>query len=92
MCFDFETEFRFDIKADYVFIAQVLLYINDIELILSKLYEVLNPRGPLLIVDFDKNEKVISDKGYNGFDQEELIILMTKIGFKEKLYKGVYRP
>jgi hypothetical protein len=27
----------------------------------------------LLIVDFDKNEKVASDMVHNGFDQEELI-------------------
>ena len=31
--------------------AQVLLHINDIELILSKLYDILNVGGNLLIVD-----------------------------------------
>lgn len=83
LCFDFETDFRSDINADYIFMAQVLLHITDVELVLSRLYEILNPEGHLLIVDFNKNEEIISDKVHNGFDQEELIALMTKIGFKE---------
>lgn len=41
LCFDFETVFRSDIHADYVFMAQVLLHIGDVELVLSRLYEVL---------------------------------------------------
>jgi len=83
ICFDFETEAGTHIHADYIFMVQVLLHINDIEPILSRLYEVLNPKGHLLIVDFNKNEKVISDKVHNGFVQEELVQLMTKIGFKD---------
>lgn len=81
--FDFETESAADIRADYIFMVQVLLHINDTEAILSRLYEVLNPGGHLLIVDFDKNENVVSDKVHNGFVQEELIRLMAGIGFKE---------
>lgn len=90
LCFDFETAFRADIHADYVFMAQVLLHINDVELVLSRLYEVLNPEGHLLIVDFDKNEQIVSDKVHNGFDQEKLIDLMTKIGFKKIKSKIFY--
>jgi len=30
---------------------------NDVELVLSRLYDVLNVGGHLLIVDFNKNEK-----------------------------------
>ncbi len=90
ICFDFETESNTDMHADYIFMVQVLLHINDIEPILSKLYEVLNPGGHLLIVDFDKNEKVASDKVHNGFVQEELMRSMTKIGFKEIKSKTFY--
>lgn len=90
LCFDFETAFRSDIHADYVFMAQVLLHINNVELVLSRLYKVLNPEGHLLIVDFNKNEEIISDKIHNGFDQEKLIDLMTKIGFKEIKSKTFY--
>ena len=90
LCFDFETAFRSDIHADYVFMAQVLLHINNVELVLSRLYKVLNPEGHLLIIDFNKNEEIISDKVHNGFDQEKLIDLMTKIGFKEIKSKTFY--
>ncbi len=90
LCLDFETAFRSDIHADYVFMAQVLLHIKDVELVLSRLYEVLNQEGHLLIVDFNKNEKIISDKVHNGFDLEKLTDLVTKIGFKEIKAKTFY--
>jgi 2-polyprenyl-3-methyl-5-hydroxy-6-metoxy-1,4-benzoquinol methylase len=40
--------------------AQVLLHINEVELVLSRLFDILNEGGHLLIVDFNKNEKVVS--------------------------------
>lgn len=63
--------------------AQVLLHINDVELVLSRLYDVLNKGGNLIIVDFNKNKEIVSDMVHNGFDQEKLIDLMTKIGYRE---------
>ncbi len=90
LCFDFEKGRLSDLQADYIFMAQVLLHINDIELILSRLYEVLNESGHLLIVDFDKNVKVVSDLVHNGFDQIELRDLMTKIGYKDIQSKTFY--
>ncbi|CAM4448943.1 class I SAM-dependent methyltransferase [Paenibacillus tarimensis] len=90
VCFDFETGFRSDLRADYVFMAQVLLHIQDIEPVLSRLYDVLNPGGHLLIADFDKNENVRSDKVHNGFDQGELARLMTAIGFKDVRSETIY--
>jgi len=80
---DMETGFKADLHADYVFMAQVLLHIKDTELILSRLYEVLNPGGHLLIVDFDKNENIQSDMVHNGFDQGDLIGLMAGIGYAD---------
>ncbi|PZD92894.1 methyltransferase type 12 [Paenibacillus sambharensis] len=90
LCVDFETESRSDLHADYVIMAQVLLHIPDIEPVLSRLYEVLNPGGHLLIADFDKNENVQSDKVHNGFDQEELARLMTTIGYKDVTSRTIY--
>ncbi|WP_099467571.1 class I SAM-dependent methyltransferase [Konateibacter massiliensis] len=90
LCFDFERDSLSDLHADYIFMAQVLLHINDVELILSKLYELLNEGGHLLIVDFDKNEKIISDMVHNGFDQAELTAIMTKIGYKDMQSKTFY--
>lgn len=70
--------------------AQVLLHINDVELILSRLYDVLNVGGHLLIVDFNKNEKIVSDMVHNGFEQEKLTEIMTKIGYRDIQSKTFY--
>lgn len=83
LCFDFEKEGRSDLRADYIFMAQVLHHINDIELVLSRLYEVLDAGGHLLIVDFNKNKEVSSDMVHDGFDQEKLIEIMAEIGYKD---------
>ncbi|MZP31027.1 methyltransferase [Heliobacterium undosum] len=90
LCFDFEKDDRSDLHADYIFMAQVLLHINDIEPVLSRLYDVLNVGGHLLIVDFNKNEEIVSDMVHNGFDQQKLIDLMTKIGYREIQSKTFY--
>ncbi|MDQ7094366.1 class I SAM-dependent methyltransferase [Desulfosporosinus sp. PR] len=90
LCFDFEKDSLADLHADYIFMVQVLLHIKDVELVLSRLYEVLEESGHLLIVDFNKNEKVVSDMVHNGFEQRELIDMMTKIGYREIQSKTFY--
>lgn len=90
LCFDLEKDSHPDLHADYIFMAQVLLHINDVELVLSRLYEVLNESGHLLIVDFDKNEKIVSDMVHNGFDQKELTDIMTKMGYRDIQSKTFY--
>lgn len=90
LCFDFEKDSLADLHADYIFMAQVLLHIPDVGLVLSRLYEVLKEGGHLLIVDFDKNEKVVSDQVHNGFVQTELVELMTEIGYRKIQSKTFY--
>lgn len=90
LCFDFEKEDHPNLHSDYIFMAQVLLHIKDVEFVLSRLYNVLNTGGHLLIVDFNKNEEIVSDKVHNGFDQGKLIDLMTKIGYREIHSKTFY--
>ncbi|MNW45795.1 ubiquinone/menaquinone biosynthesis methyltransferase [compost metagenome] len=90
ICFDFEKEGLSDLHADYIFMAQVLLHIHDVEFVLSRLLDVLNEGGHLLIVDFNKNEKVVSDLVHNGFNQEELADIMTKIGYRDIQSKTFY--
>ncbi|MFC5450598.1 class I SAM-dependent methyltransferase [Paenibacillus aestuarii] len=82
LCFDFEADDLSNLRADYIFMAQVLLHIKDIEFVLARLFDVLNEGGHLLIVDFDKNEKVASDFVHNGFNQDELADRMTQIGYR----------
>lgn len=90
LCFDFEKDSLSDLHADYIFMAQVLLHINDVELVLSRLYDVLNVGGHLLIVDFNRNEEIVSDMVHNGFDQVKLTDIMTKIGFRDIQSKTFY--
>ncbi|MDF2872193.1 MAG: methylase involved in ubiquinone/menaquinone biosynthesis [Anaerocolumna sp.] len=90
LCFDFEASIQPSIRADYIFMAQVLLHIQDFESVLSKLYDILNFEAHLLIVDFDKNDEVASDIVHNGFDQEQLKEIMSKIGYKDIQSKTFY--
>lgn len=68
LCFDFEQGNLSYLHSDYIFMAQVLLHIKDVAPVLSRLYGVLKEGGHLLIVDFDKNDSVVSDIVHNGFD------------------------
>lgn len=90
LCFDFEKEGQSNLHPDYIFMAQVLFHINDVELVLSRLYDVLNVGGHLLIVDFNKNEEIVSDMVHNGFDQVKLTDIMTKIGYRDIQSKTFY--
>ena len=90
LCFDFEKENLSDLHADYIFMAQVLLHIDDVELILSRLLDVLHEGGHLLIVDFMKNEKIVSDMVHNGFNPGELADMMTKIGYRDIQFNTFY--
>ena len=90
LCFDFEKDGRSDLHADYIFMAQVLLHIKNVELVLSRLYDVLNVGGHLVIVDFNKNEEIVSDMVHNGFDIENLTDIMTKIGYRDIQSKTFY--
>ena len=90
LCFNFEEDDRSELHADYIFMSQVLLHIEDTELILKRLFEVLNPEGHLIIVDFNKNEAVVSDKVHNGFDVNDIITMMSKIGYSGMQSKTFY--
>lgn len=83
LCINVEKDRLPDLGMDYIFMAQVLLHINDVELVLSKLYDALNEGGHLLIVDFNKNENVVSNVVHNGFSQAELADRMRSIGYKD---------
>ena len=90
LCFDLEKSAIPNIRADYVFMVQVLLHIRDYEPVLAKLYNILDNKGHLLIVDFNKNDKIISDMVHNGFDQDQLEKTLAKIGFKDIYGKTFY--
>jgi ubiquinone/menaquinone biosynthesis C-methylase UbiE len=90
LCFDFEKDSLSDLHIDYIFMAQVLLHIKDFKSVLLKLYDVLNPGGHLIIIDFDKNDEIVSDMVHSGFDQEMLTDIMLNIGYKSIQSKTFY--
>ena len=52
---------------------------------------MLNKAGRLFVVDFDKNETVVSDRVHNGFDQSKLIEEVRAVGFTEAKARTFYR-
>lgn len=81
LCCDLVKEHPPNLHADYVIMVQALLHIKELELILLNLYSVLNNGGHLIIVDFNKNNAVVSPDVHNGFEQEMLINLLKRIGY-----------
>ena len=54
------------------------------------LYDILNFEGHLIIVDFNKNDEIVSNMVHNGFDQKKLSDIMLKIGYKDIQTKTFY--
>lgn len=76
-----------DVIREYVVDAKSIL---DVELVLSRLFDVLNEGGHLLIVDFDNNDKVVSELVHNGFHQDELTDIMMELGYSNIHSKTFY--
>lgn len=70
------------VQVDIILISLVLLHVPNTNLLLENLYSILNPGGKLIIIDFDKNEKVNHPKIHNGFTHEEMEIYLSQIGFE----------
>ena len=90
LCFDLETSERSELRADCIFMAQVLLHIRDVKMMLTKLHDMLHPGGQLIVVDFNRNEDIDSDLVHPGFEQAELGELMRNIGYEAVRSKTVY--
>ncbi|WP_313800319.1 class I SAM-dependent methyltransferase [Cytobacillus sp.] len=71
-----------ELKADVVLMSLVLLHIADTGNILQAMFNILNDGGKLIIIDFDKNEKINHPKVHNGFSHEDLKKRLSEVGFK----------
>src|SRR5699024_6814322 len=78
------------LKADIVLMSLVLLHIPDTEKILQQLFHILNDGGKLIIVDFDKNDKINHPKVHNGFSHDELKQTLIETGFNSTKIKTFY--
>nr|MDH3153763.1 methyltransferase domain-containing protein [Bacillus licheniformis] len=79
-----------ELKADIVLMSLVLLHIPDTNKILQELFGILNDGGKLIIIDFDKNDKIQHPKVHNGFSHEELKKRLSDIGFKSTEMKTFF--
>ncbi|AZU60586.1 class I SAM-dependent methyltransferase [Neobacillus mesonae] len=79
-----------ELKADIVLMSLVLLHISDTKKILQELFNILNNGGKLIIIDFDKNDKIHHPKVHNGFSHEELKKRLSEVGFKSVEIKTFY--
>jgi len=74
-------------KFDVIYTSMVLHHILDTETTLKSLYNLLNKDGFLCVIDLDEedgsfhsNEKEYN--GHNGFNQDQLMNILRKVGFK----------
>ena len=84
------TEETPEIKTDIVFMSLVLLHVPNTKQLLEELFNILNEDGELIIVDFDKNDKVNHPKIHSGFSHKELKQTLLNIGFKSTEMKTFY--
>lgn len=80
-----------ELNTDIVLMSLVLLHIPDTKKILRELFSILNDGGKLIIVDFDKNDKVNHPKVHNGFSHENLKRVLSEMGFKSIKIKTFYQ-
>lgn len=61
----------------------VLIHIPDTKKILQELFNILNNDGELIMIDFDKNDKIQHPKVHNGFSHEELKKQLSLVNYKD---------
>jgi ubiquinone/menaquinone biosynthesis C-methylase UbiE len=79
-----------EIKTDIVLMSLVLHHFPDTKKILQELFNILNDGGKLIIIDFDKKDKINHPKVHNGFSHEELKKRLSEVGFKSTEMKTFY--
>jgi ubiquinone/menaquinone biosynthesis C-methylase UbiE len=79
-----------ELKVDIVLMSLVLLHIPDTKKILQELFNILNNGGKLIVIDFDKNDKINHPQVHNGFSHEELKKILSEVGFKSIEIKTFY--
>ena len=91
--FDLEIEDYTLKKFDIVFSQMALHHVSDIDSMISKFYQLLNPGGLLAIADLYKEDGTFHEfdfNGHKGFDPDELSKVFEKSGFRNISYKPCY--
>jgi 2-polyprenyl-3-methyl-5-hydroxy-6-metoxy-1,4-benzoquinol methylase len=93
MFFDLEHSDFTDGKFDLIFTQMVLHHVSDVENIITKFHELLNPGGYLAIADLYREDGSFHDDGFNGhkgFDAENISKLILSNGFSNISHKECF--
>lgn len=91
--FDLEQNDYEGIRFDLIFNQMVLHHVIDIQLIIKKFRNILNPAGFIAIADLYSEDGSFHGKGFNGhngFDPSVLAGILTQNGFENTSYKKVF--
>jgi tRNA (cmo5U34)-methyltransferase len=91
--FDLEHYDYSDTVFDLIFSTMVLHHVTDTIKIIGKFYSLLNPGGFLAIADLYKEDGSFHGDGFNGhngFDVDQLSVVLKFIGFNEIRHKLCY--
>jgi tRNA (cmo5U34)-methyltransferase len=90
--FDLEHQ-DYSRKFDIIYNQMVMHHVNDVDLILSKFYSLLNPGGFLAIADLYAEDGSFHGEGFTGhlgFDVEHLSDKLKAIGFTNIEHQQCY--
>ncbi len=90
--FNLEHE-DYDAKFDIIYSQMVMHHVNDIHIMISKFYNLLNPGGYLAIADLYTEDGSFHGEGFNGhlgFDVAVLATTLNEIGFTESKHRQCY--
>jgi 2-polyprenyl-3-methyl-5-hydroxy-6-metoxy-1,4-benzoquinol methylase len=90
---DLEHEDPGDEKYDLIYNLMVLHHVSDVEKIIGKFRDMLNPGGYLAVADLCSEDGTFHGGGFTGhrgFDPAELKAIFEKTGFEEISHRKVY--
>jgi len=90
---DLEHDDYTDGRVDLIYTLMVLHHVNDVETIIRKFSEMLNPGGHLAIADLYTEDGSFHGEGFTGhrgFDTATLSALLEKYGFSNVSHQKVY--
>jgi ubiquinone/menaquinone biosynthesis C-methylase UbiE len=91
--FDLEHNNFSDTSFDLIYSQMVFHHVDNIEALLSRFYNILNPGGYLAIADLYTEDGSFHDytfKGHKGFDPDELSKTLGKYKFRDMSHKQCY--
>ena len=86
MFFNLEMEEYSGIPFDIVYSQMVLHHVRDIDAMIRKFYNLLNPKGILVIADLYQEDGSFHDDTmdvHKGFDPEKLLAILLQRGFHD---------